>query len=311
MQIDKQIAQVNRRKAQHQAANGVPIRAFAVAHDDAVAVAIEQTFGPQITRGASLVPDADCGSSAAAPALARTAQAVASTSARSGTPTEVADYSANSYSPPFVRVRTQSLSDRHTVTVAWKYVSVSNLRYWRSKYRRSGTARGTEIQVNMDRENDNQAFGNPWWYRSWRDPGPAPFRDNEKNPQWSANFRCAYPDDYFSDNPDEIGLTVGMGCRPNQIYKRYRWWHVISEGENSDQINVSAQPVHYAKDDHAGANLPGGISVSEATYCEFRYKLPGSCYFGDHGPGARNYKLQSTDFATTPSNVVFRRRPLN
>lgn len=309
-QIDRQIAQLTRRKAQHQAANGVPIRAFAVVHNDAVSADIQREFGDGLSRGAAVSPDTDCDSTSSMTAAAPAQRAAARSSARLTQPSEVADYSPNSFSPPYVRVRTQSLSDRHKVTVAWKYTSVSNLRYWKSKYRRTGTQRGTEIQVNMDRDNGGDPFGRPWWYQRWSDPGPAPIRDNDKNPQWNANFRCAYPDDYFEDDPDQLGLTVGMGCRPNQIFKRYRWSHVVSEREDHDQINVSVQPVHYAKSDHLGKHLPVLGDVSEETYCEYRFKLPGSCYFTDHGPAERLYKLQNSAYATTPGNVVFRRKPL-
>jgi YD repeat-containing protein len=317
--LERQIAQVQTRRQRMVNAGGVPVRAIALVHDTAVASAMEQAFAGNIEQAAAVLPDADCASTGTSPTASVSPNARSSASSRDSAggdePLEVKDYSANSYSPPRVRVTSKrqqvSAGMRHKVEAAWSYGAASNTAYWRSKYRRSGTGRGTEVQVNMNRDSGHP-FGYPYWYTPQDHFGPAPYGWDHPIPEvWNANFKCAYPDDYWRDDVENVGLTIGMACRPNQKYKRYRWAHILKPGDLNDAISVSVSPSHYAKKDHFPVSLPILGGLSEYDYCVNRsYKL-GSCMFSDHGPATRQYKVSgtaSTATATTPGNVVFSRR---
>lgn len=321
-EVDRQLAQIQTRRQRMSAAAGVPIRAFSVVHDPSVAAALTSTFAGNLTTAATVLPTADCdgtnGEALDGEETARTSSG--RSAARAIEPDlphsqEVKDYTMNDYAPPFIRVRTETglPYGKNKITAAWKYVAVRNLSYWRSKYRRTGTQRGAEIQVDLNRDHDSRPFGYPWWYTNPIHPGPAP--DDEQNPTpkvWNANYRCAYPDDYFGDKRPYLSVTIGMYCRPNNIHKRYRWAHYVSSGEDHDEVTVSVMPNHYAKSNHAGARLPGIGDISERAYCDQVGKRFGSCMFSDHGPVPRRYSAPGgADTVSTPSNVVFARKKGN
>lgn len=317
--IDRQIAQIQTRRQRMVNADGVPVRAFSVVHDTAVAAAIEQAFAGNIAQAAAVLPDADCDSAASSPLSRESGDSESSPSRRSlveeRLPTEVKDYSANSYSPPKVRVTSKRLQisggrTRHKVEAAWSYGAARHTAYWRSKYRRTGTARGTEIQVDMNRDG-GEPFGYPYWYTPTDHFGPAPWGwDNPIAEVWNANFKCAYPDDYWEDDVANLSLTIGMACRPNQKYHRYRWMHMLKPGAPADEVTVSVAPTHYAKRDHVPRSLPIVGGLSEYEYCQHRGWKLGSCMFQDHGPATRLYKdsVTGSNSAEAPGNVVFSRR---
>ena len=340
-EVDRQVAEVTARKQRMSNAGGVPIRAFAVVHSTAVASAIEGQFAGLISRGATVLPGVDCGPAASSGASKRppgtsgaspTARATASEWKH---PIEVNDFGFNSFSPPYIRVRTDldPAHDRNKITVAWKYTAASNFKYWKSKYRKPGALqgtidlRGTEVKVLLNQDNGGDGFGYPWWYNHFNDLGPAP--SSQRRPTrgvWNASFRCAYPEDYFRDDRPDISVTIGMACRPSRKHHRYRWAHYVTAEDSNDKVMPYVTATHYAQEDHPGANVPGVGLQSERWYCEqIGGGRLGSCMFTDlgkfedrngdgkvdEGPVQRLYQLQNGERnVETPSNVVFRRRPI-
>jgi len=222
-----------------------------------------------------------------------------------------------SYSPREIRVATYTKVYRYNtkrdkrvaynkVVAAFRFSSSSNRSYWFRGYRRKDMPRGYEVQVNMDQGDGQGSFGAPPW-------GFLPAPDDSNDYEgirgiWTANFRCAYPDDYLNDDVHgRYGLTIGSGCRPRSNRFRYRWAHIVIPEDNVDLVRPSVQPVHYAQDGHS-IPVPGR---DELSYCEQQDKKGGSCHFGDHGVAAASYDRSDGSGKTlqTPGQAGFKRMP--
>lgn len=307
------IDHLDTREAQLHTDGGPLIASVAVAHDPAVTSALVKS-SPRMIASAAQATTGDgeeCAATVAtrSPLSVRGVQALAS---EGGSGHVERNVSPGTYRPPNVRIGTSTHEYRrnsndekvhryYEVTATFSFGPSRNWSYWYDPERKTGT-RGFELQVDMDKENNGQGQSGAFGVVPWMKLPPL---DNSHNfygvpGVWTANFRCAYPDDYFKDDIDgHYSLTVGSMCRPRASVQVFRWAHVLFPKDGNDRIGASVQPVHYARDDNPAGPLGFG---SELDYCEVRARTRGSCMFGDIG--VRPYTYPQT--TVTPDIYIFK-----
>ncbi|HEX8101110.1 MAG TPA: DNRLRE domain-containing protein [Solirubrobacteraceae bacterium] len=325
--IDRQLADLGRRQQIYDAYGGLPIKSVAIVHDPAVAYELSSTWAGQLESGSTTAQGSADGEGCTAPTTASPTAAAPELEPEPEPVRAAGDGGADgpdetgvrkgSYSPRRIRVATYTKVYRHDeddnknvaynkVVAAYRFPSSSNRSYWFRGYRRNDMPRGYEVQVDMDQgDTTGGSFGYPPW-------GFLPAPDNSNNFEgirgiWSANFRCAYPDDYTNDDVHgKYSLTVGSGCRPLSNRFRYRWAHIVYPLDNADYVRPSITPVHYAQPSHKINPAVG----SEATYCSNQEKKRGSCYFSDHGVAPAKYTRSDGLGPTllTPGQTLFERQ---
>lgn len=315
--FDRELQRLRVRRATYEARGGVPVSSIAIVHDPAVAQQVAANFASVLeTRYKPDRTDDDCPAAAApTPPVATAAKKggkrkrargpVARAAGRlvdnreRGVRHDVPPYSGT-YSPPSVRVWGKQTGDCcRSMQVAFRWPRNRYKRYWWQKPRMKEPTRGYEVEVLMDQDKGTDGGG------SWGLPA-------EGRGVWTANFRCAYADDYFRDDlRGSYRLTVGSYCRPRTNSRWLRWTHnLISIGRpERDRVLASVQPVHNAQRDLVGGQL-GGVDVSEYRYCQVRRGAYGSCLFGDHLPSITYCDSYDPDrnSLVVPGQLTFKRR---
>lgn len=292
-----EIIDLSSAKAQYERIGGVPIKGFAVADVNQITSEVLARLGSNVQSFASDAVSDGCLTGGAA-----------TLSGASTAESQSATVDPSTFSPKRIRVKTynqvkvQVLGEERQVYKAvarWRWSTARSVSYWSDKGRRAGA----EVQLHFNVESNQGTWGHPPWLRG-RPPSPST-NGEEVNfipGVWTANFDCAYPDDYAADNIfgdagfDDPGysLTIGLGCHPRKG-KLYRWTHLLNFGRDlHDKVRPEVQPVRFRK------------GLTEGSYCEhFQVSRSGSCYFS-FGP---IYQFKSTTDGrkslTTPGAAIF------
>lgn len=337
--LDRELSIVEEQRALYARSGGVPIRSFAITNDPTVADQVRSAFagqllpdGPTPVSGAAEC-DFDNAVSTSPASMSRMASNGSNqrltTSALVGQKIPRADwernYRWNSYSPPKIKFtvgrerykkEVNGKTQYGKATALWYFRSKTNRQYWLAPQRKRSAPRGVEVGLDFDQEDPDgdgrrEGQGGPFGIPAWEQDEP-----NAKNADpslWTANFRCAYADDYDSPEPTAVKnelngqyqLTVGLGCQPRSNAKDYRWTHLLRlKGDAEDRVVGTVQPVHYANSTHIGT-VPVLGDRSEWWWChDNKHDAPGSCRFGDHASESRGVPvIRYRDSFLTPDSI--------
>lgn len=234
-----------------------------------------------------------------------------------GTSTSVSAKSKPSFThftPRSIKVATYNRATRRVhgkvervrkAVLSWTWCSACTS-YWdnmndRSQWQRSGV----EVQLELGQDGDRAFWGRVPW------TNPPEINKRHKGGgvafAWSANFACAYPDDYNSDANGVSSVTVGTYCPPSSsdAPHSWRWTQVLlkrgrKDGhyyyDNHDGVRPSVQPVRWAE------------TTAESAYCALQRGRPGGCEYGVgsvNGVGGLGYgDYWRTDSSRYPSTLI-------
>lgn len=207
--------------------------------------------------------------------------------------------------------------------LSWKWCG-GCVDYWDGLSANRRSRSGYEVALRLGtKSGENQV---PWGYPVWGFEVPPPASATTvavgkyRYPKvWASNIPRPYLEDHYGDTLDDVfDITVGSAKAPVASSRRMHWSMTLLTNSGSAP-NVRARPVveavRYARKDvplgirYAGVSLPDWV-VDQKSYCKWRKRRPGSCYFFDGGRGEYSgYKRLDNDKRTmvTPGNVVFQR----